>query len=174
MAESCTQEDMSAEKLLAKRVQDMVLQGEEDQLPSPYVCRKKDQYEDDDHAVNLAPIPIIDLNQAHVDPEELQSLKLALCSWGCFQAIGHGISSSLLNNIREVGKGFFEQPMEEKSKYAKKVEEFEGYGGDPPPEEGQPLDWQDRLSLDVYPHHRRKLHLWPENPSSFRSFLCLL
>jgi len=85
MAESCTQEDMSAEKLLAKRVQDMVLQGEEDQLPSPYVCRKKDQYEDDDHAVNLAPIPIIDLNQAHVDPEELQSLKLALCSWGCFQ-----------------------------------------------------------------------------------------
>lgn len=169
MAKSTSKDVMSAETLLAKRVQDMVLQGDEEEIPLLYVCRKKERDEYDD--VYLAPIPVIDVNQASMDLEELERLKLALCSWGCFQAIGHGISGSLLNNVRKAGREFFLQPMEEKMKYAKEVDEFEGYGGDPPPEEGQPLDWQDRLFLDVYPQHRRKLHLWPENPSSFREVL---
>lgn len=86
------------------------------------------------------------------------------------QAIGHGISSSLLDKIRKVAKEFFEQPMDEKKKCAKTVFEFEGYGADPVPEEGQPLDWSDRLMLEVYPKDKRNLKFWPENPSSFRFF----
>ncbi|KAJ0098365.1 hypothetical protein Patl1_22202 [Pistacia atlantica] len=41
--------------------------------------------------------------------------------------------------------------MEEKKKQAKGVEDFEGYGADPLPGEGQFLDWSDRLFLEVYP-----------------------
>lgn len=67
-----------------------------------------------------------------------------------------------------MGREFFQQPTKEKKKQAKGVEEFEGYGGDPVPEEGQPLDWSDRLFLDVYPEDRRKTKFWPENPASFR------
>lgn len=84
------------------------------------------------------------------------------------QAIGHGISSSFLDKIRQVTKEFFKQPMEEKRKLAKKNSEFEGYGADPAPEEGQPLDWSDRLYLEVYPEDKRNYSLWPENPKSFR------
>lgn len=86
------------------------------------------------------------------------------------QAIGHGISSSFLDEIRQVAREFFQQSTEEKKKYAKGVEEFEGYGADPVPEEGQPLDWSDRLFLAVYPEDRRKPKLWPQSPSSFRCF----
>lgn len=60
--------------------------------------------------------------------------------------------------------------MEEKKKYVKGVADFEGYGADPVPEEGQPLDWSDRLFLDVYPEDRRKPKFWPESPASFRCF----
>jgi isopenicillin N synthase-like dioxygenase len=84
------------------------------------------------------------------------------------QAIGHGISSSFLDEIRQVAREFFQQPTEEKKKYAKGVTDFEGYGADPVPEEGQPLDWSDRLFLDAYPEDRKKPKLWPESPPSFR------
>ena len=86
------------------------------------------------------------------------------------QAIGHGISSSILDEIRQVAREFFQQPIEEKKKIAKGVKEFEGYGADPVPEEGQPLDWSDRLFLDVYPEETRKSKFWPKNPAAFKCF----
>lgn len=88
-----------------------------------------------------------------------------------FQAIGHGIPASLLENIRQVTREFFELSMEEKNKYAKGVNDFEGYGADPVPAEGQSLDWSDRLFLEVHPNDRRNPKFWPENPTSFRYFL---
>ncbi|XP_027343508.1 protein SRG1-like isoform X2 [Abrus precatorius] len=100
--------------------------------------------------------------------QELQKLQAALSCWGCFQAINHGILSLLLDKVLQVAREFFELPMEQEKIISKRVKEFEGYGGDPVPEEGQSLDWSDRLFLDVYPQVRRKPGLWPENPSSFR------
>lgn len=84
--------------------------------------------------------------------------------------MNHGISGSLLDEVRWVGREFFNLPMEEKKKVGKGVKEMNGYGGDPVPEEGQSLDWSDRLFLDVYPEHTRKFEFWPSNPPSFRYF----
>lgn len=158
--------------LLAKRVQEMVLKGEDP--PQPYICRDGDGSED--VSSSLSPIPIIDLSlfsssAPETTEKELQKLKSALSSWGCFQATGHGISTSFLDEIRQVTKEFFEQPIEEKKKISKGVEEFEGYGADPTPEEGQYLDWSDRVFLDVYPEDLRKYKFWPESPNSFRDVL---
>ncbi|CAH9088502.1 unnamed protein product [Cuscuta europaea] len=72
--------------------------------------------------------------------------------------------TSFLDKVLQVSRGFFEQPMEEKMKYAKGVEEFEGYGADPVPQEGQPLDWSDRLYLNVHPQDMRNYKFWPKNP----------
>lgn len=84
------------------------------------------------------------------------------------QSIGHGISGSFLDELRQVSREFFAQPMEEKKRYAKTVVEFEGYGADPVPEEGQSLDWSDRLYLNVQPADQRNYKLWPAHPDSFR------
>ncbi|XP_031249984.1 codeine O-demethylase-like [Pistacia vera] len=164
---------LPAEVLLSKRVQEMVLKGEEP--PPKYVCRDGDAVHE--VAAPFSMIPIIDLSLcASSTPgmgqqEELQKLKSALCSWGCFQAVGHGISSTFLDKFRKVSREYFELPMEEKKKQAKGVEDFEGYGADPVPEEGQFLDWSDRLFLEVYPEDQRNPKLWPEKPESFRGIL---
>ncbi|XP_017620384.1 protein SRG1-like [Gossypium arboreum] len=160
-----------AEVLLSRRVQEMVVNGE--QPVSLYICR--DEKDAQNAPISpLAPIPIIDLSllSSSSTEEELQRLKSALCCWGCFQAINHGIPSSFLDEIQQVTREFFRQSMEEKKKYSKGVvEEMEGYGGDPSPEQGQFLDWQDRLLLTVYPYDLRVPKFWPQNPQSFSEIL---
>ncbi|MCD7446752.1 hypothetical protein HAX54_015656 [Datura stramonium] len=164
------------EVLLSKRVQEMVLHGEEPL--GPYICRSGEDVDDKEDIMDTSPIPIIDLNclssstTSDKDREqELEKLRAALSSWGCFQGIGHGISVSFLDKIRQVSREFFKQPMEEKNKYAKTVVDFQGYGADPVPEQGQYLDWSDRLFLDVFPEDQRQYNLWPQLPVSFREVL---
>ncbi|KAK4488866.1 hypothetical protein RD792_004656 [Penstemon davidsonii] len=88
-------------------------------------------------------IPIIDVgwflpenSSTKESEEELEKLKSALTTWGCFQAIGHEIPNLRLSTRKRI----FEQPVEEKKKYAKEVTDMQGYGADPVPEEGQSLD----------------------------------
>ncbi|CAI9113938.1 OLC1v1037499C1 [Oldenlandia corymbosa var. corymbosa] len=170
--------DVPAEILLAKRVQEMVMNDEEP--AAQYKCRtdKDDAEDDNDDPISSSPIPIIDLSFLSCSEagevateQELVKLKAALSSWGCFQAVGHGISNILLNEVQRVAREFFGQPMEEKQKYGKTVVDFEGYGADPVPEEGQSLDWSDRLFLSVKPEDQRNYKLWPTDPESFRAIL---
>ncbi|KAK1358203.1 Codeine O-demethylase [Heracleum sosnowskyi] len=165
-----------AEVLLLKRVQEMVLDGEEP--PALYICRNGEDSDDHVNSSMVSPIPIIDLSlvlpsatSTDTSIRELEKLRSALSTWGCFQAIGHGISSSFLDEIRKIAKEFFKQPVAEKKKIAKTVAEFEGYGADPAPEEGQPLDWSDRIVLEVYPQDNKNFNLWPAKPESFRDTL---
>lgn len=78
-----------AELLLSKRVQEMVLDGEDP--PALYICRDGDD-DTEDVSSTISPIPIIDLSLlspsatcTQESKEELQNLKSALSSWGCFQ-----------------------------------------------------------------------------------------
>lgn len=170
--------DLPAEILLSKRVQEMVLDDEEP--PAPYKSRDDADSEDND-LISMSPIPLVDLGRlllsssSEVPAEEivevLEKIKAALSSWGCFQAIGHGVSSLLLDKVRQVAREFFALPMEEKKIYAKTVVDFEGYGADPVPEKGQSLDWSDRLMLTVQPEDQRNYKFWPTNPESFRNVL---
>ncbi|EEF44848.1 conserved hypothetical protein [Ricinus communis] len=108
-------------------------------------------------------IPIIDISllsssESSTEQDELQKLISALCSWGCSQAMGHGIPETLLDKIPQATMEFFEQRLWQKRKrYAKGVEEFEGYGAD-------------RLFHNVYPEDQRKQKLSPEHQKSFRQF----
>lgn len=83
------------------------------------------------------------------------------------QAIGHGISSSFLDKVRDLGKEFFSLPLEEKQKCFRIAGEGEGFGSDVVVSEKQTLDWSNRLFLMVLPKDRRRLNLWPENPKDF-------
>ncbi|GAB4832774.1 hypothetical protein Ancab_006790 [Ancistrocladus abbreviatus] len=102
---------------------------------------------------------------------ELDKFKSALTSWGCFQVINHGMTSSFLDNVRQVTKQFFALPLDEKQKCARKIDDLDGYGNDTIMSEHQTLDWIDRLYLTVYPEDQRKPNFWPENPPNFRDTL---
>lgn len=77
------------------------------------------------------------------------------------------MKSELLNEVREISKEFFKLPLEEKQKYSPKSGGLEGYGNGNPPRQGT-FNWNDKLHLQVYPHHRRQLTIWPEKPQNFR------
>lgn len=124
-------------------------------------------------------IPIIDVGvflpssspEPAVLESELGKLRSALAKEGCFQAIRHGISSSFMDKIREIAKEFFELEEEEKQKYCPSEEDndkFQGYGNDVVVSQKQVLDWNYRIFLQVFPHHSRKLNLWP---NGFREIL---
>ena len=76
-----------AEVFLSKRVQEMILNGEKP--PAPYICRDGDSIQE--VSAPLSPVPIIDLSllssstPCAKQEEELQKLRSALSSWGCFQ-----------------------------------------------------------------------------------------
>ncbi|XP_021741373.1 protein SRG1-like [Chenopodium quinoa] len=99
---------------------------------------------------------------------ELGKLRSALSQWGCFQAINHGMTNDFLDKIREVGKQFFALPLEEKQKYSRGIDDWDGYGNDAVVSKQQTLDWMDRLYLTVNPEDQRKLKYWPEKPVAFR------
>ncbi|XP_022755203.1 protein SRG1-like isoform X2 [Durio zibethinus] len=156
--------------LLPKSVQEMSMNGDE----PPPEFHVKDNSFGCTYSSDLAAsgsVPVIDLSLLLSSKDELEKLRLALESVGCFQAIGHGISSSFIDKVREVAKQFFGLPQEEKQKYSRAVNEVEGYGHDLIVSEKQVLDWNSRLFLRVFPEHQRKINLWPESPDSFREML---
>uniref|UniRef100_A0A2N9FUS3 Fe2OG dioxygenase domain-containing protein n=1 Tax=Fagus sylvatica TaxID=28930 RepID=A0A2N9FUS3_FAGSY len=162
---------------LSKSVEEMSINGYEP--PQEYIV-KDCRFGSIESSPSLGSIPVIDisilsLSSSH-DPKEveneLEKLRSALSSSaGCFQAIGHGIPSSLLDKIREAAKHFFALPPEEKHKYSRAANEVEGYGHDRVVSEKQILDWSSRLSLMVYPEDQRRLNLWPQNPTDFKDIL---
>ncbi|KAL5697844.1 hypothetical protein ACHQM5_028954 [Ranunculus cassubicifolius] len=162
--------------LLEKHVQELSING--DQPPPRYILK-----EIDNAPINTSlssSIPIIDLHllsssSAEVKDKELHKLKLALSSWGLFQAIGHGIESSLLDEIQRMSKEFFDLPMEEKKKYAinydGKQEYLQGYGNDLVVSDEQVIEWSDRIYLLVKPYDKRNPKIWPVNPIGFTEIL---
>ncbi|XP_059431603.1 S-norcoclaurine synthase 1-like [Corylus avellana] len=157
---------------LPKSVQEMSINGSEP--PQEYIV-KDATFGSVVSSPPLGSIPIINISlflpssshdAEHVE-NELQKLRSALSSSGCFQAIGHGISSSFLDKVRGVAKQFFSLPVEEKQKYSRAVNESEGYGNDVIVSEKQVLDWSYRLTQRVFPEDRRRLNLWAENPTDF-------
>ncbi|KAF7147287.1 hypothetical protein RHSIM_Rhsim03G0252500 [Rhododendron simsii] len=162
---------------LPKSVQEMSIKA--DEPPQPFNVRDDVPFGPVDISPPSASIPTIDISLFSPLPSSLESsiqetekeldkLRSALSSWGCFQVIGHGISIEFLDKVREVTKKFFELPFEEKRRYGKAAVAIQGYGLDSLVSEKQVLDWCDRLSLLIYPEDQRILKLWPEKPQDFR------
>ncbi|XP_050212639.1 codeine O-demethylase-like [Mercurialis annua] len=162
---------------LSKSVEAMSMADEEP--PSAYIV-KGCSFAPSDLSSSSSPFPVIDISLFSSISDDntntevqsaLHTLRSALTSTGCFQAIGHGMSGSFLDKIREMACEFFELPAEEKQKYGRSANESEGYGSDMVVSEKQVLDWSHRLSLRVFPEAKRRIHLWPKTPADFSAFL---
>ncbi|KAK6941726.1 Non-hem dioxygenase N-terminal domain [Dillenia turbinata] len=160
-----------------KSAQQMSIDG--DQPPERFIVRES-SFGVLDICPPTASIPVINLSlltssdlslSSKEEVQELDKLRLAFSSWGCVQVVNHGISNALLEKVLEISKKFFALPMEEKNRYARAIDNFEGYGGDRIVSEKQVLDWMDRLSLMVFPQDQRKLNYWPKDPKNFGDVL---
>ncbi|KAI3513820.1 hypothetical protein L1887_12003 [Cichorium endivia] len=154
-----------------KQVQEVA--ADYDHLPEGYIRKEDEEYGCVNNSGASSPmseeVPVIDISLLNSSLSELNKLKSAVSSWGCFQAINHGIEGSFLEKIREISKLFFKLSMEEKKKYLRAENDVEGYGNDMFLTEKQILDWNDRLYLNVLPRQQRRLQFWPQNPTHFRT-----
>ncbi|XP_068667302.1 oxoglutarate-dependent flavonoid 7-O-demethylase 1-like [Aristolochia californica] len=121
--------------------------------------------------ISVPAIPIIDMQKllrGESVADELQRLHSASKEWGFFQLINHGISSSLIQEMKFEVQRFFRLPLEEKERFFQLPGDIQGYGQAFVFSEEQKLDWGDMFSLITLPTNLRKSHLFERLSPSFR------
>ncbi|BBN05909.1 protein MpDOXC19 [Marchantia polymorpha subsp. ruderalis] len=116
-------------------------------------------------------IPVIDLadlqctGRAKIGQEIAQACE----SFGFFQVVNHGVDVNLMHKLREVSKGFFHLPDEEKEQYRKTPDNIQGYA------HSNIKAGENKLNLasnDFFyflsPMSKRREDLWPRDPPEFR------
>ncbi|MCL7024903.1 hypothetical protein MKW94_001756 [Papaver nudicaule] len=172
-----------AETAPLKYVQQLAISGEE--LPTKYIQKDANVNGNQVSTDESLSVPVIDVSRLTTNAsieekeEEMEKLKSASNSWGMFQAIGHGIPQTLLDDIYNISKQFFDLPLEEKQRYASSkidgVFDLQGFGSDSIKENNgdRVLDWSDYLNLVIAPAEERALQYWPgdDSPLNFRKTL---
>ncbi|KAH7836508.1 hypothetical protein Vadar_002203 [Vaccinium darrowii] len=142
-------------------------------IPQRYVCFDED-LSIRSHGSSLPTIPTIDMDQlvsGETTDLELEKLHLVCKDWGIFQLVNHGVSSLVVEKLKNEVQEFYNLPLEEKMRYKIKAGDVEGYGQTILKNENQTVDWADRFYMITNPVTRRKAHLLPELPSSLRETL---
>ncbi|XP_057247167.1 S-norcoclaurine synthase 1-like [Beta vulgaris subsp. vulgaris] len=149
----------------------------EDIVSEKYIYKDGCYYQRVDNSVTYMEPLLIDYSllisssSSQKERDELEKFKSALCSYGCFQLINHGIQISLLDEIKKISRQFFALPKEEKQKYAMLPKDTNGYqrgvvtNSTPT---NQVLDWNEGINLTLFPEDRRQLKFWPENSLHFK------
>ena len=121
-------------------------------------------------------VPVISLSKSHdILVKEIYN---ACSEWGFFLLKDHGISPGLIEKLWKVGIEFFNQPQEEKEKYANDPSngKFEGYGTKMTKNLDEKVEWIDYFFHLMSPPSKVNHQIWPQNPSSYRFFfkkICL-
>ncbi|XP_076894773.1 protopine O-dealkylase-like [Bidens hawaiensis] len=119
--------------------------------------------------------PVIDISKLQSNGSrtaELQRLAEAAKEWGVFLIKNHGVDDTVLDEVKDVVKGFFGLSYEEKRANVgsyKSVDNM-GYGKNFVKSEDQPLDWIDRLTMKAAPvdEFTNGISVWPKKPRHFR------
>ncbi|PIM98692.1 Iron/ascorbate family oxidoreductase [Handroanthus impetiginosus] len=121
-----------------------------------------------------AAIPVLDMKSLLSEEGktfQLEKLHSVCTDWGIFQLVNHGVDFSVVEKLKYEIQEFYELPLEERLRYKIRPGDVEGYGQTIILSPDQKVDWADRFYLLTNPIHRRKPHLLPELPSSFRETL---
>nr|GEU57789.1 protein SRG1-like [Tanacetum cinerariifolium] len=154
-------------------VQELAREGLTNQFPKRFITLpQRGQLND---TVILETPPVIDIaNLKHNDTRkmELQKLAEAAKEWGVFLIKNHGVDDTVLDDVKDVVKGFFSLSFEEKKVNVGTYRSVDnmGYGKSHVKSEDQPLDWVDRLTIKAAPVDESTNHLrvWPRKPTNFR------
>ncbi|XP_023644528.1 probable flavonol synthase 6 [Capsella rubella] len=127
---------------------------------------KRDQQYTSPPSLLTETIPIIDLSDPN---DELVTHKLVKASeeWGVFQVVNHGIPVYLMQQLRELGRQFFELPESEKESVTRPADsqDIEGYFTKNPK---HLKAWNDHLIHNLWPPSSINYRYWPKNPVDYR------
>nr|AGC73738.1 anthocyanidin synthase [Strelitzia reginae] len=119
-------------------------------------------------------IPVVDL-QGFDSPDEavrlacVEEVKKAASDWGVMHIVNHGISLELIEQLRRVGKEFFDLPIEQKEQYANDQSsgKIQGYGSKLANNASGQLEWEDYFFHLIFPEEKTDLSIWPKQPSDY-------
>ncbi|PPD69003.1 hypothetical protein GOBAR_DD34118 [Gossypium barbadense] len=94
------------------------------ELPESYAWNQRDDIDYPSFDSSAESVPIIDLN----DPNALQNIGHACRTWGVFQVINHGVSTTLLDMVESTNRTLFSLPVNQKLKAARSPDGVSGYG----------------------------------------------
>lgn len=120
-------------------------------------------------------LPTIDVLKLRVESSRAEELaKLASCAkeWGMFLIKNHGVHNLVLDNVKDVVKGFYGLSFEEKKESVGSYLSADnmGYGRNYVKSQDQRLDWIDRMTMVAAPPvDDDQLQVWPKRPANFRS-----
>lgn len=138
-------------------------------VPSQYIQPQETRPQIENPNCNGSSIPVINLSS---QMNLLDELSKACREWGAFQVINHKVPICLLDDMRSIGRSFFEDcNMEEKLKYScdSSSPASEGYGSRMLVEENDTvLDWRDYFDHHTLPLSRRDPSHWPDSPADYR------
>ena len=82
--------------------------------------------------------------------------------------VNHGVTSEMLQAMKDPSAEFFQLPLEEKNKISMLGNGRQGYGHAYVVSEDQIVDWTDSLMMGVYPTWLRNHKIWPTQPKGFK------
>ncbi|XVF56390.1 hypothetical protein PTKIN_Ptkin06aG0116800 [Pterospermum kingtungense] len=140
-----------------------------DNIPTEFIRAEDEQPAMTTFHGPVPEIPVIDLND-HDQENVIRLIANAAEDWGIFQVVNHGIPSSLIQRLQQVGKQFFDLPQEEKELYAKPAgaQSIEGYGTKLAKDVQGKKNWVDHLFHRIWPPSCINYQFWPKNPPSYR------
>lgn len=150
-----------------QRVQSLSAVGGLNHVPSQFI-RPAHERPENTKAVEGVKVPVISLSRPH--HEVVGEVGKASSEWGFFLVTDHGIPSSLIQRLKEVGQEFFELPQHEKEKYANdpSAGNFEGYGTKMTKNLDEKVEWIDYFFHITSPPSKVNHHIWPKTPPTYR------
>ncbi|KAB1204542.1 Gibberellin 3-beta-dioxygenase 1 [Morella rubra] len=126
--------------------------------PESYVWPKSDVFSSGEQSS----VPVIDL----MDPNATEHIRQALETWGVFQLLNHGISSSLIEEVENEIRRLFALPAQQKLKVLRSTHGSTGYGLPRIAKNFSQHLWHEGFTVMGSPvDHARKL--WPHDYERF-------
>ncbi|XP_045801078.1 protein SRG1-like [Trifolium pratense] len=160
--------------LLVPSVQEIAKDDKISSVPLRYIQPHKLEDPVLSEVDSILEIPVIDMDKLiskEFGSSELVKLHLACKDWGFFQVVNHGVSSSLVENLKIEIQDFFNLPISEKKKFWQTPQHMEGFGQAFVVSEEQKLDWSDMFYMITLPKRSRMPHLFPQLPLALRDTL---
>ncbi|XP_031492975.1 flavonol synthase 1-like [Nymphaea colorata] len=150
----------------ADRVQNLASMGV-DRLPEQFV-REAHERPENSKAIEGKDVPVISLN--HPFQKVGEEIARACQEWGIFILTDHNIPPESIKALQDVGRQFFELPVEEKEKYANDAANgnLEGYGTKMVKNQAMKLEWIDYYFHMLSPPSNVDYTKWPRDPPSYR------
>lgn len=170
---------------VAPRVESLATSGIQE-IPKEYI-RPKDELTsignifEDEKKEEGPQVPIVDLKDILSEDKAIrekchQAIKKAAMDWGVMYLVNHGISEELMDRVRVAGKAFFDEPIEEKEKYANDQAsgKIQGYGSKLANNASGQLEWEDYFFHLIFPEEKRDMSIWPKTPADYTYVFLIL